>query len=165
MFLVDYHRRMKELVIYTDGGCSGNPGPGGWAYALAPEGREDAVTGSGHDRYTTNNKMELTAVIEALTYAASLGQGAVLPVHIHTDSQYVKNGITTWIFGWMRNGWQTSAKKPVKNRELWIELKRVSDTLPVQWHWVKGHSGVALNELCDALVREQTQIAQQLVNM
>ncbi len=152
---------MKELVIYTDGGCSGNPGPGGWAYAAIIDGSQEVVTGAGHAGHTTNNKMELTAVIEALTYAVSLNDRKGVTVQIHTDSQYVKNGITSWIYGWIKNGWRTSAKQPVKNKELWITLKQVSDTLPVTWYWVKGHSGVALNELCDSLVKDQTEIARK----
>ncbi len=149
---------MNDIIIYTDGGCSGNPGPGGWAYVVAA-GENEQITGSGHDVQTTNNKMELTAVIESLHYIKATHPNGLRAVHIHTDSQYVKNGITTWIHGWIRNGWKTAAKKPVKNKELWIDLKAISDQLPVQWHWVKGHAGVELNELCDSLVQEQIAVA------
>ncbi len=149
---------MEDIILYTDGGCSGNPGPGGWAYVVQNE-KEGHSTGSGNDRETTNNKMELTAVIEALHYVKAAYAHGVRAVHVHTDSQYVKNGITTWIHGWIRNGWKTAAKKPVKNQELWIELKSISDQLPVRWHWVKGHAGIELNELCDSLVQEEIAAA------
>ena len=149
---------MNDIIIYTDGGCSGNPGPGGWAYVVAA-GENEQITGSGHDKQTTNNKMELKAVIESLHYIKAAYPSGLRAVHVHTDSQYVKNGITTWIHAWIRNGWKTAAKKPVKNKELWIDLKAISDQLPVRWHWVKGHAGVELNELCDSLVQEQIAVA------
>lgn len=147
---------MNTITIYTDGGCSGNPGPGGWAFAMITDEDKPPVTGSGCCGYTTNNKMELTAVIEALKVVYDTECCAFPPIEVFTDSQYVKNGITTWIHSWIKNGWKTSSKQPVKNKELWISLKELTDKLPVSWHWVKGHSGVVLNELCDTLVREET---------
>lgn len=146
---------MKSVDIYTDGGCSGNPGPGGWAFAVRTADNT-TVTASGGAAMTTNNQMELTAVIEAL---ASLSRQTSEPTRliVHTDSQYVKNGITVWIHGWLRNGWRTAAGKPVKNVEYWKRLKELADAALVEWKWVPGHAGVELNELCDALV--QTEIA------
>jgi ribonuclease HI len=154
LYLIDYDRGMEKITVYTDGGCSGNPGPGGWAFALETQ---PVVTGSGCDRMTTNNKMELTAVIKALEYMQE--HHPETPVELHTDSQYVKQGITVWIHSWLRNGWKTSAKKPVKNKELWVELKELSDTLSIDWRWVKGHAGIELNELCDSLVGQQIECA------
>jgi ribonuclease HI len=138
-----------EIVIYTDGGCSGNPGPGGWAYVMQWDGQ--TARASGGEAGTTNNRMELRAVIEAL--GAVVARGLAGGVSVHTDSTYVKNGITQWIKRWQRNGWQTASKDPVKNRELWEKLQALAARVPVQWHWVTGHSGVALNEECDALVQ------------
>ncbi|HDQ15117.1 MAG TPA: ribonuclease HI [Sediminispirochaeta sp.] len=139
----------KTIEIYTDGGCSGNPGPGGWAFVLRDG--EEHIERSGGDDYTTNNKMELTAVIQALAYVGQEKRG----IEVYTDSRYVKNGISSWIHKWERNGWMTSAKKPVKNRELWQKLKSLSDDLQVHWHWVKGHAGDRWNERCDQLVQEE----------
>jgi ribonuclease HI len=147
---------MNDIVIYTDGGCSGNPGPGGWAFILT-EGQEEAI-GSGGETPTTNNRMELRAVIEALKAAearAAAAPEARPSITLHTDSQYVKNGITTWIKSWKRNGWRTSDKKPVKNRELWEELDAVSSRLEPRYLWVKGHAGVDSNERCDSLVQDE----------
>ena len=125
LYLIDYDRSMEKMIVYTDGGCSGNPGPGGWAFALETE---PVITGAGCDRMTTNNKMELTAVIKALEYIEE--HQPETPVELHTDSQYVKQGITVWIHSWLRNGWRTSAKKPVKNKELWVRTQRaVGQTL------------------------------------
>jgi ribonuclease HI len=142
-----------SVTIYTDGGCSGNPGPGGWAYVLRSGARE--TLGSGGEPNTTNNRMELRAVIAALEEAARLAPGA--PVVVNTDSQYVKNGITTWIASWKRNGWRTSDKKSVKNRDLWEELDSIAARVRPQFLWVKGHAGVDDNERCDAMV--QVEIA------
>ncbi|MCK9548132.1 MAG: ribonuclease HI [Sphaerochaeta sp.] len=140
----------QAITIYTDGGCLGNPGPGGWAYVLTGD---DAFTkeasGSQHD--TTNNRMELTAVIEALKAAQQLGAARI---DLYTDSQYVKNGITGWIHKWKINGWRTANKAPVKNKEYWLALDALANTLEVHWHWVKGHAGIAGNERCDVLVKE-----------
>lgn len=140
------------IVIYTDGGCSGNPGPGGWAFVVSENG-EIREYRSGGDQSTTNNKMELTAVINALEYAKSNGERDVV---ILTDSQYVKNGITVWIHSWKKNGWRTSSKAPVKNVEYWVTLDKLNDELNVDWQWVKGHAGIAGNEECDRLVRMET---------
>ena len=140
------------IVIYTDGGCSGNPGPGGWAFVVSENG-EIREYRSGGDQSTTNNKMELTAVINALEYAKANGERNVV---ILTDSQYVKNGITVWIHSWKKNGWRTSSKAPVKNVEYWVTLDKLNDELNVDWQWVKGHAGIAGNEECDRLVRMET---------
>jgi ribonuclease HI len=141
------------ITLYTDGGCSGNPGKGGWAYVLNDGyGRfED----SGAERETTNNRMELRAVIAGLGAAErSIGaRGGDRRVEAHTDSQYVKNGITVWIARWKANGWRTASKEPVKNRDLWTELDDLAARLSVSWHWVKGHAGNELNEECDRLVQ------------
>ncbi|WP_320129336.1 ribonuclease HI [uncultured Sphaerochaeta sp.] len=140
-----------NIEIYTDGGCSGNPGPGGWAFVL----RADSVfekEASGGAVATTNNRMELQAVIEALKTCLNYSPKKII---INTDSQYVKNGITAWITNWKRNGWRTANKAPVKNKEYWIELDSLNSQLPVTWNWVKGHAGIELNERCDSLVRKE----------
>jgi ribonuclease HI len=148
---------MSEAIIYTDGGCSGNPGPGGYAFVLLlPSGEE--TLGSGGEANTTNNRMELRAVIAALEAAERLlaSEGAPgTPVVVHTDSQYVKNGIGAWIVNWKRNGWRTSDKKPVKNRELWEELDAVVARAKPRFVWVKGHAGIEGNERCDAMVQAE----------
>jgi ribonuclease HI len=137
----------KRVVIHTDGACSGNPGPGGWAAILEHDGREKELFGGAPD--TTNNRMELTAAIEALK--ALKGS---LVVELHTDSEYLRNGITKWIHGWKRNGWKTSDRKPVKNADLWQALERLAENHDVEWRWVRGHSGHDLNERADALARQ-----------
>lgn len=142
---------VAEIIVYTDGGCSGNPGPGGWAY-IVQRGAE-MLRAAGGEAATTNNRMELRAVIEALSAVTAKGLAGAIAVH--TDSTYVKNGITQWIERWERNGWRTSTKDPVKNRELWQQLRELAKRLPVSWHWVTGHSGVPLNEECDALVQAE----------
>ena len=134
------------VVIYTDGACKGNPGPGGWG-ALLRWG-DHARELFGGEAQTTNNRMELTAVIEALAALKLRSQVAV-----YTDSAYVKNGITAWIHNWKQRGWRTADKKPVKNVDLWQRLERAIETHDVRWHWVKGHSGHAENERADALAR------------
>ena len=144
---------MDKLDIFTDGGCSGNPGPGGWAFVAISEGKVLSYS-SGGDAQTTNNKMELTAVINALKTCHSLG---VKTVSISTDSQYVKNGITAWIFNWKRNGWKTASKDPVKNKDLWIELDALRNNFEINWVWVKGHAGIQYNEMCDSLVRKEME--------
>ena len=132
------------VVVYTDGACKGNPGPGGWgALLIAQEGRQEIFGG---ESPTTNNRMELLAVIRALE---ALPEGS--EVDLHTDSQYVKNGIESWIHGWKRNGWKTADRKPVKNAELWRELEAAASRHRVRWHWVRGHSADAGNERADAL--------------
>jgi ribonuclease HI len=150
---------MDDAIIYTDGGCSGNPGPGGWAFVLrlpAEGGLETReILGSGGEAETTNNRMELRAVIASLEEAERRAPGAA--VVVYTDSQYVKNGMGSWIASWKRNGWRTSDRKPVKNRELWEELDSVADRVKPKFRWVEGHAGVEGNERCDAMV--QVEIA------
>ena len=137
----------KRVVIHTDGACSGNPGPGGWGAILEHKGREREL--SGGEAQTTNNRMELTAAIEALS--ALKGR---CDVELHTDSQYLRKGITQWINGWKRNGWKNASKKPVKNVDLWQALDVLAATHDVEWHWVRGHAGHDLNERADALARD-----------
>lgn len=142
---------MPELFAYTDGACSGNPGPGGWGVLLiAREG--DAVVKerelSGGEALTTNNRMELLAAISALETLAKPSEITVV-----TDSAYVKNGVTEWIHGWKRNGWRTAGKDPVKNAELWQRLDQAQARHKVQWRWIKGHAGHEENERADALAR------------
>ena len=144
---------MKEVIIYTDGGCSGNPGPGGWAIVVI---FGDLVRSlSGGEALTTNNKMELTAAIAALSVVKNTPAFKDLPVTVNIDSQYVKNGITQWIHSWKAKGWKTADKKPVKNQELWEQLDALNAELPVTWNWVKGHAGVEYNELCDQLCQKE----------
>ncbi len=134
-----------EVVdIYTDGACRGNPGPGGWAALLLKGSIERELSGAAAD--TTNNRMELQAVIEAL-------QALKRAVHarIYTDSQYVRLGVTEWLSGWKACGWKTSDRKPVKNQDLWMQLDALVGRHELEWHWVKGHSGVPGNERVDAL--------------
>ena len=138
---------MTELplvVIFTDGACRGNPGPGGWGALLRFGDRELEL--SGGETPTTNNRMELRAAIEALNALKKPCR-----VELHTDSNYVKDGITRWIHGWRRNGWRTADKKPVKNAELWQALLDAVEPHRVDWHWVKGHSGHPENDRVDAL--------------
>lgn len=144
---------MNNVTVYTDGGCTGNPGPGGWAAVLLFDGQEIRLSGGAEA--TTNNQMELTAVIKALRHINENSNLRDREVDLYTDSQYVKNGLTQWIFNWIKNGWKTAAKKPVKNKEYWIALKNEADKLKIQWNWVKGHSGNEYNELCDSLVEEE----------
>ena len=136
-----------NVTIYTDGACSGNPGPGGWgAILIAGELRKELFGGA---KQTTNNQMELTAAIEGLN---ALKAPSI--VDLHTDSTYVRDGITKWIFGWKRNGWRTAAKKPVKNSELWKALDAAQKRHEISWHWVKGHAGHPENERADELARQ-----------
>ncbi len=132
------------VTVYSDGACKGNPGPGGWGAWLSTGGHEKELFGG--EPLTTNNRMELTAVIEAL---ASLKRSC--DVTIHTDSQYVRKGITEWIHGWKRRGWRTADGKPVKNAELWQRLDALRDLHQVDWRWVRGHAGDPGNERADAL--------------
>ena len=141
----------EGVIIYTDGGCSGNPGPGGWAFVLRFGARE--TLGSGGEANTTNNRMELRAVIASLEEAERSAPGA--PVLVNTDSQYVKNGIGSWIANWKRNGWRTADKKPVKNKELWEELDAVNARVKPTFFWVHGHTGVEGNERCDSMVQDE----------
>ncbi len=135
---------MNEVTIYTDGACSGNPGKGGWGAILIYAKEKKYMSGS--KRLTTNNQMELTATIEALKAILKPSE-----IALYTDSQYVKNGITSWIFNWKKNGWKTANKKPVANKDLWIELEKYVDFHSVNWFWVKGHSGDHYNEIADEL--------------
>ena len=137
--------------VYTDGGCSGNPGPGAWAFVVVSG--ETHHADSGTSAATTNNRMELSAVIAALRYLSSARSDR--PLRVTTDSQYVKQGITDWIRKWERNGWVTSAKKPVKNRDLWEALGELNRELAPEWHWVRGHDGHRYNEECDLLVQSR----------
>lgn len=138
------------VQLWTDGGCSGNPGPGGWAYVIA-DGDRILAEANGGEKDTTNNKMELSAVIGGLKECERL---RAKKIEVVTDSQYVKNGITSWIGAWKAKGWKTADKKPVKNQDLWEDLDALVSRLPVSFRWVKGHAGVALNERCDALVQK-----------
>ncbi|MBV8271927.1 MAG: ribonuclease HI [Cupriavidus sp.] len=135
---------MQEVTIYSDGACKGNPGPGGWGAVLVAGGNEKELFGG--ETPTTNNRMELTAVIEALR---ALKRPCV--VNIYTDSQYVQKGISEWINGWKARGWKTADKKPVKNADLWQVLDEVRQPHQITWHWVRGHNGHPGNERADAL--------------
>jgi ribonuclease HI len=136
---------MSDIVsIYSDGACKGNPGPGGWGALLVSSGRERELFGG--EAHTTNNRMELLAVIRALEALTRHCE-----IDLYTDSQYVKNGIETWIHGWKRNGWKTADKKPVKNADLWHELDALAKRHTVRWHWVRGHNNHPGNERADAL--------------
>ncbi len=137
---------MTEVVIYTDGACSGNPGPGGWGVVMRWQGKEKELYG--FDPVTTNNRMELMAAIRALE---ALQRPTT--VSLHTDSKYLLDGITKWIPNWQRNGWKTAAKKPVKNDDLWRRLTEALRPHDVDWVWVKGHAGDPGNERADALAR------------
>ena len=134
----------EPVRIYTDGACKGNPGPGGWGALLLAGTHERELFGG--EAHTTNNRMELTAVIRAL---AALKREST--VELYTDSEYVRKGITEWLAAWKRRGWKTSDRKPVKNADLWRELETVAGRHRVRWHWVKGHSGHPENERADAL--------------
>lgn len=135
---------MKQVEIFTDGACRGNPGPGGWGVLLRYKGTERELYGA--EAETTNNRMELRAAIEGLR---ALKEPCA--VTLTTDSVYVKNGITSWLDGWKAKGWKTASRKPVKNVDLWQELDRENQRHQVQWHWVKGHSGHRENEMADQL--------------
>lgn len=141
------------VVIHTDGGCTPNPGPGGWG-AVLRYGEHARELFGGEPTETTNNRMELTAPIMALETLTR-----PCAVHIYTDSTYVRGGITGWLAGWKRNGWKTSAKQPVKNVDLWQRLEAACERHEVQWFWVKGHAGVADNELADELATRGMQAA------
>lgn len=138
---------MKEVKIFTDGACKGNPGPGGWGALLRFGNLEKSLSGGEHD--TTNNRMELMAAIKAL---AALSEPCM--VELTTDSQYVRKGITEWIVNWKKNNWRNSAKKPVKNSDLWQQLDKESGRHTIKWLWVKGHSGHRENEIADDLANE-----------
>jgi ribonuclease HI len=141
--------QMKDntITIYTDGACSGNPGPGGWGALLMFNGTEKELCGGELD--TTNNRMELMAAIEALESITE-----TTDINLYTDSKYVMDGITSWIHGWKKKGWQTASKKPVKNADLWKLLDAARNNHTVKWHWVKGHAGDPGNEKADELARQ-----------
>lgn len=140
----------KTVLLFTDGACLGNPGPGGWGALLRFNGTEKEMSGGTAD--TTNNRMELQAVIEGLNALTR-----PCTVEVYTDSQYVQKGITEWISGWKARGWKTAAKKPVKNADLWQALDAAQDPHRVSWHWVKGHAGHPENERVDDLARLEAQ--------
>ena len=147
--------------IYTDGGCSGNPGPGGWAYVILSAARGDQriiARDKGTQAETTNNRMELTAVIAALrALKKTVGfaeENLPVEVSVYTDSQYVQKGISEWIVKWKKDAWRTSDKKPVKNQDLWMELDSLAALFSPDWRWVKGHDGNEFNEMCDTMTRE-----------
>jgi ribonuclease HI len=140
-------KNLKAVEIHTDGACLGNPGPGGWGALLRYKGRERELSGGEAD--TTNNRMELMAAIQALE---TLTEGC--DVDLYTDSQYVRQGITEWMPGWVRRGWKTAGGDPVKNRDLWERLQAATQRHRVEWHWVKGHNGHPENERVDVLARD-----------
>ena len=137
----------ETVEIFTDGACSGNPGPGGWGALLRWNGKEKELCGGEAD--STNNRMEMMAAICALEALKRPSR-----VAITTDSNYLRDGITKWIHGWKKNGWKTAAKKPVKNKDLWERLDRALQPHRIEWHWIKGHSGHPENERADALARQ-----------
>jgi ribonuclease HI len=147
---------MNDVVkIYTDGGCRGNPGPGGWGAVLLWGDKERHLKGS--EENTTNNRMELLAAIEGL---GALSRS--VDVALYTDSKYVQQGITSWIHGWKKNGWKTAGRKPVKNQDLWQRLDELMTRHKVSWHWVKGHAGDQYNELADQLANQaMDELAEQ----
>ena len=136
-----------SISIFTDGACRGNPGPGGWGVLILLEGEE--ITLYGGENSTTNNQMEMMAAIKALEYFREKKS-----IELVTDSNYLKDGIEKWIHGWKKNGWKTSAKKPVKNQELWMKIDALNHFHEVQWKWVKGHSGHRENEIADLLANK-----------
>jgi ribonuclease HI len=137
-----------EYIIYTDGACSGNPGPGGWGAVILDEEKNETNI-SGEEKDTTNNRMELTAPIMALKRIKKASK-----IIIYTDSIYLKNGITTWIKNWENNGWMNSNKKPVKNKDLWLTLNQLSKEKIIDWKWIKAHAGNKYNEIADKLATE-----------
>lgn len=137
----------SRVVIYTDGACSGNPGPGGWGAVLRFGGHLKELKGGAAE--TTNNRMEMTAAIEALNALSRACE-----VELHTDSTYLRDGLTRWIYGWKKNGWKTADKKPVKNLELWQALEQAAARHNIDWRWVKGHAGDEMNERADTLANE-----------
>jgi ribonuclease HI len=147
-----------KITIYTDGACVGNPGPGGWAAIILKDDNKKELFGG--EKLTTNNRMELTAAINALEYCNSQddAQLSLKQINIYTDSNYVKDGITVWINNWEKNNWKTADKKNVKNIDLWKKLKELTKTQQIEWHWVKGHSDNPLNDLVDKLAKKATPI-------
>ena len=147
-----------KIKIYTDGACAGNPGPGGWAAVIILENKKKELYGG--EKLTTNNRMELTAAIKALEYCLTKEkkQSSFDHIKIYTDSNYVKDGITTWINNWEKNNWKTANKKNVKNIDLWKQLKKLVKSEKVDWFWVKGHSNNPMNNLADELAKKATPI-------
>ncbi len=137
----------EKVIIYTDGACKGNPGPGGWGALLRYKNQQKELFGG--EKHTTNNRMELKAAIEALSVLTR-----PCSVELYTDSQYVKNGILQWMDNWKKKGWKTSAKKPVKNQDLWQKLDEQVQKHSINWHWVKGHAGDEGNEKADELANK-----------
>ena len=144
---------MNKIIVYTDGGCSGNPGPGGWGIVVIANGEARQL--SGGEKITTNNRMELTAAISALSVIQNTPSFNGKKIIVNIDSQYVKNGITLWIKSWKQKGWKTADKKPVKNQDLWQQLDDLNSSLDVEWNWVKGHAGIEYNEICDQLCQKE----------
>ena len=136
-----------SIRVFTDGACRGNPGPGGWGALILHD--QDEISLWGGEKETTNNQMEMTAAIKALEYFKESSN-----ISLTTDSSYVKDGIEKWISGWKKNGWKTAAKKPVKNKELWMRLDQLTQFHNVSWNWVKGHSGHRENEIADMLANK-----------
>ena len=147
-----------QIKIYTDGACVGNPGPGGWAAIILIENEKKELFGG--EKLTTNNRMELTAAIKSLEYYDSQEgkQLSLKEIKIYTDSIYLKEGITSWVNNWERNNWKTSDKKNVKNVDLWKKLQDLVKSKQIEWCWIKGHSGNAMNDLADKLAKEATPI-------
>jgi len=137
----------KQIEIFTDGACRGNPGPGGWGVLLRYGNKEKTLKGS--EAHTTNNRMELTAAIQALEVLKE-----DCHINLYTDSEYVKKGVTEWLDGWKQRNWRTSNKKPVKNVDLWQKLDALIESHDIEWHWVKGHSGHKENDLVDQLAND-----------
>jgi ribonuclease HI len=135
-----------RVLLFTDGACSGNPGPGGWGFLLRHPASGKEIERAGAERETTNNRMELTAVIEGLRELTKPSY-----VELTSDSQYVLKGLEEWLVGWKRRGWKTAAKKPVKNEDLWRILDELASEHEIQFHWIRGHTGHAENERCDVL--------------
>ena len=142
-----------SIKVYTDGACRGNPGPGGWGAIIFRDNKEIELFDG--DKMTTNNQMEMVAAIKALEYLKDEDQKIIL----YTDSDYLRQGITSWIVNWKNNNWRTAAKKPVKNKELWILLDQLVEQLNIEWHWVKGHSGDPGNEKADDLANKGADLA------
>jgi ribonuclease HI len=144
---------MEEIIVYTDGGSSGNPGPGGWGIVVIANGEARQL--SRGEKITTNNRTELTAAISALSVIQNTPSFNGKKIIVNIDSQYVKNGITVWIKSWNQKGWKTADKKPVKNQDLWQQLDELNSNLNVEWNWVKGHAGIEYNEICDQLCQKE----------
>jgi ribonuclease HI len=147
-----------EIKIYTDGACTGNPGPGGWAAIIFSENKKNELFGG--EKLTTNNRMELTAAIKAIEFCDKIekSQPTLKHITIFTDSNYVKDGITIWINNWENNNWKTSDKKNVKNVDLWKRLKELAKSKQIDWRWIKGHSNDPMNDLADKLAKKATPI-------